>query len=129
MAIKKLDEIPRNCKQKAASQREHILADIQTALAEGIEKFEFVGEEYNYRNLAQYARSVAREETGRRLRILWMDTHSDNKRVPHYYDRHIEQVPWIEISSIKDEKQERRVFCEIHPDGLQEKIKAHELYL
>ena len=58
MAIKPVNEIPMTLQEKRQSYREMIRKDIQEAIDNHIERFEFEGD-YNWKYLAQYAREEA----------------------------------------------------------------------
>ena len=58
MAIKPVNEIPLTLQEKRQSYREMIRKDIQEAIDNHIERFEFEGD-YNWKYLAQYAREEA----------------------------------------------------------------------
>ena len=58
MAIKPVNEIPMTLQEKSQSYREMIRKDIQEAIDNHIERFEFEGD-YNWKYLAQYAREEA----------------------------------------------------------------------
>lgn len=58
MSIKAMKKIPQNLVEKRQSYREMIRKDIQEAIDNHIEKFEFEGD-YNWRYLANYAREEA----------------------------------------------------------------------
>ena len=66
--IKQIDEIPLNVMDKRKSYREMIRNDIQEAIEQRIDKFEFEGD-YNWKYLAQYAR----EEADQIWRSAWFD--------------------------------------------------------
>lgn len=59
MAIKQIDSLPATSKKM--SSRVYIRADIEEAINNNIELFEFVGDYYNYKYLAGYARQEARK--------------------------------------------------------------------
>ncbi|MBR4581793.1 MAG: hypothetical protein IKO32_11225 [Lachnospiraceae bacterium] len=58
MSIKAVSEIPMTLQEKRQSYREMIRKDIQEAIDNHIERFEFEGD-YNWKYLAQYAREEA----------------------------------------------------------------------
>ena len=58
MSIKVVKDIPQNLAEKRKSYREMIRNDIQEAIDNHIERFEFEGD-YNWKYLAQYAREEA----------------------------------------------------------------------
>jgi len=58
MSIKVVDEVPRTMLEKRVTYREMIRKDINEALDNRIENFEFEGD-YNWKYLAQYAREEA----------------------------------------------------------------------
>lgn len=58
MAIKPVNEIPMTLQEKRQSYRDMIRKDIQEAIDNHIERFEFEGD-YNWKYLAQYAREEA----------------------------------------------------------------------
>lgn len=113
MAIKPIEDIPKNTQQQRESYRAQIRADIQEAIDKGINKFEFVGD-YNYKYLAQYAREEARN-------ILAGTIRRRDCKV-RWWDRAFDNYPYIRISSVKGEEH-RRVFCEIIPENLDKAIE------
>ncbi len=115
--IKPVEEIPKDGK---TSQSKRIEADIQEAIDKGIRLFEFVGEDYNWKYLASYAGEVGRNIL--RKQIARMQSGRLKDTGVHYYDRPFRDHPYIRITSIKDEKQGRRVFCEISSENLEQAI-------
>lgn len=113
MAIKPIDDIPKNLTQQRESYRALIRADIQEAIDKGINKFEFVGD-YNYKYLAQYAREEARN--------ILADTIRRRGCKAHWWERAFDNYPYIRIGSVKGEEH-RRVFCEIIPENLDKAIE------
>lgn len=111
--IKPLETIPQTPKTHWKTYRQKIREDIQEALDRGISKFEFVGDEYNYRTLA----STVREEADRMNRTMVSDAirKADGPEEHYVYSVYeLKSVFPLHISSIKGEKEkERRVFCEI----------------
>lgn len=65
MAIKEIKEIPR---EEKTTKKDMILNDVKEALDKGIFKFEFVGDEYNYKHLCTYAKTVTWEWTKQLIR-------------------------------------------------------------
>lgn len=133
--IKPIDEIPRNINDKRKEYRQKIKDDLQEAMDNGILKFEFVGNDYNFKTLAQ----TAREEADKMVRKI---IHEWSKAHPEYTKRYAFLFGWrdnkemelIKITSIKGETKDiRRVFCEIKPDMdfiiseyAERKIQEHE---
>lgn len=117
--IKPVDEIPQTLQEKRRSYRAMIRADIQAAIDSGVKKFEFVGDEYEYKYLAQYAREEADNLTDIALRPLLQAAAQE-----HGWQR---LNPWrirrsgryIKIISHKAADR-MHVFCEIRPDALPE---------
>ena len=60
MSIKSIDSIPESRKERRGRQRECIRADINEAIEKRVSCFEFEGDEYNYKCLANYVREVAK---------------------------------------------------------------------
>lgn len=116
MAIKPIDDIPKNIPQQRESYRAQIRADIQEAIDKGISKFEFVGD-YNYRYLAQYAREEAHN--------ILVNAVRRRECKARWWDRAFDNYPYIRISSVKGEEH-RRVFCEIIPENLDKAIEQAE---
>lgn len=125
--IKPIEEIPKNLNEQRASYREQIRNDMQEAIANGIFRFEFVGN-YNFKTLAQYAGEEARN-------VAWKIVRQWSIVNPQYKERYKFWIPgsWevnkkmqlIKVSSVKGETPEkRRVFCEIKQD-MDSIIKAY----
>lgn len=117
--IKPIDEIPKNTAAQRESYRDRIRADITEAMEKGIGKFEFVGD-YNFKYLAQYAREEADRMFSKRFGDLVLPHYPEWKE--RYQQKYIFLSEWefrrynpVKISCIKDEKQGKRVFCEIAP--------------
>lgn len=117
--IKAIDEIPMNTAQKRKSYRDRIRSDITEAMEKGIGKFEFVGD-YNFKYLANYAREEADRMFRRRFNDLVLPHYPEWKE--RYQQKYILLSEWefrrynpVKISCIKDDKQGKRVFCEIAP--------------
>lgn len=117
--IKPIDEIPMNTAQKRESYRDRIRADITEAMEKGIGKFEFVGD-YNFKYLANYAKEEADRMFRKRFRHLVLPHYPEWKE--RFQQEYIFLNEWdfrrynpVKISCIKDEKQGKRVFCEIMP--------------
>ena len=128
--FKQIDEIPKSRYEKFNTVRRSIDADIRDAEAQGILKFEFVGD-YNFKTLHQ----TAREEADKLNRQAYMDYRRaklaedpELKNVKFdYWDKTIARK--YKVSSIKD-GEIRRVFCEIVPDALNTSWEAaYETYL
>lgn len=104
--IRVVDEIPSDNKP---SQRDLIRRDLDEAIANHIELFEFVGEEYNHKYLAQYASEVAERYTATYFRPLLKEVAEKNGwgylRLPLEYRRNC----FIKVSS-----KGGRVFCTIN---------------
>lgn len=117
--IKSLDKIP---KVKQTSQRELIRRDLDQAIANHIELFEFVGDEYNYKYLAQYASEVAERYTINYFRPLLSEVATKNGweylMLPHEYRRNY----FIKVSS-----REGRVFCKINYSKISWIVQKTEL--
>lgn len=124
--IRPLDEIPQTPKTHWKTYRQKIREDIQEALDKGISKFEFVGDEYNYKTLGQ----TVREEADRMNRTMVMDAMRKARDedilegIPTYSVYELKAVFPLHISTIKGEKEkERRVFCEIDTiDDFKERV-------
>lgn len=58
MAIKKVDQVPMTLQEQRQSYRDMIRKDLEDAIEQRIDKFEFDGD-YNYKYLANYAREEA----------------------------------------------------------------------
>lgn len=117
MSIKPLDEIPMNTVDKRRSYREMIRQDIQTAIDQRITKFEFEGDDYNWKYLAQYAR----EEADGIWRSTWYDIMRKAKEEhgikgymgnPSYHQKR----DYIRISSVKMDDR-MHVYCQIDYDA------------
>lgn len=115
--IKPIEEIPKNTAQQRESYRDKIRADITEAMKKGIGKFEFVGD-YNFKYLAQYAREEADRMFRKRFRDLVLPHYPEWKE--RFQQKYIFLSEWdfrrynpVKISYIKDEKQGKRVFCEV----------------
>lgn len=115
--IKPIDEIPMNTAQKRESYRDRIRDDITEAMEKGIGKFEFVGD-YNFKYLANYTREEADRMFRKRFRDLVLPHYPEWKE--RFHTEYIFLSEWdfrkynpVKISCIKDEKQGKRVFCEI----------------
>lgn len=117
--IKQVDEIPQTLQEKRKSYREMIRKDIQAAIDSGVQKFEFVGNEYDYKYLANYARDEADNMTDKALRPLLQASAQENGW--HYLKawRIRRTGRYIKITSHKAADR-MHVFCEIRPDALQE---------
>ena len=117
--IKPIEEIPQNIAQKRESYRDRIRGDITEAMEKGIGKFEFVGD-YNFKYLANYAKEEAYRMFRRRFKDLVLPHYPEWKE--RFQQKYIFLKEWdfrkynpVKISCIKDEKQGKRVFCEIVP--------------
>lgn len=118
--IRKVEEIPMSPQEKNRSQRELIRRDIEEAMKQHIDKFEFIGEGYNYKYLSGYAR----EEAERIFRKTTLPVAIELKKElkTETGEKYIFlPSPWeykgraFKISSIKD-GDSRRVFCTIDYD-------------
>lgn len=117
--IKPVDEIPQTLQEKRQSYRAMIRADIQAAIDSGVKKFEFVGDEYNYKYLHQYAREEADNMTDKALRPLLQAAAQEqgwNYLRPYRIRR---SGRYIKITQHKAADR-MHVFCEIRPDALPE---------
>lgn len=117
--IKPIEEIPQNTAQQRESYRDKIRCDITGAIEKGIGKFEFVGD-YNFKYLANYAREEADRMFRRRFKDLVAPHYPEWRE--RFQTEYIFLNEWdfrkynpVKISCIKDEKQGKRVFCEIVP--------------
>ena len=120
--IKPINEIPQGVADKRKSYREMIRTDIQTAIDQRIEKFEFDGD-YNWKYLAQYAR----EEADMIWRRKWTEIMRAAKAehgfryagIPNYRDK----SKYIKITTCK--MQDRiHVYCQIDYDAPERICKA-----
>lgn len=111
MSIKPLDEIPMNKADKRRSYRQMIRDDIQSAINQGIGRFEFEGD-YNWKYLAQYAR----EEADGIWRSTWYDLMRKAKKehdLPYVGRPGYEyKSEYIKISSVKMADR-IHVYCQI----------------
>lgn len=117
--IKPVDEIPQTLQEKRKTYRAMIRADIQAAIDSGVQKFEFVGDAYNYKYLTHYAREEADNMTDKALRPLLQaaaQEHGWNYLKPWRIRR---SGRYIKITSHKAADR-MHVFCEIRPDALPE---------
>lgn len=120
MAIKIIDSMPRD---KKASTREQIEADIKEALENDIHLFEFVGD-YNFKHLGEYARSVVDRIRAKKVHEIQQNFKNEyfteeQKNIkgfhiwfkPSYDYRRFE---WIKIHTHREkETGQMRVFCKI----------------
>lgn len=114
-----VDEIPQTLQEKRQSYRAMISEDIQAAIESGVMKFEFVGDAYNYKYLAQYAREQADAMTDKALKPLLQAAAQENGW-KHLKPWHIRRTGrYIKITSHKAADR-MHVFCEIRPDALPE---------
>ena len=122
MAIKQIDEIPQGLAEKRRSYREAIRKDIEYALDHGITKFEFVGDWYNYKTLAQYAREEAERIFWIRLRPLLTEKKKEhNLKIFPCRWRH-EERSYIKVTSHKQDDRVH-VYCEVVPDWMELAVK------
>lgn len=122
--IEPVEEIPLTLKEKRESSRAMIRADIQNAIDSGIRKFEFVGDGYNYKYLANYAREEAQIITRKKLRDLWRDEVERVRDAGGYvFPDSFRLRTYIVIHSHKGADR-THVYCEINPDDLTEYAKA-----
>lgn len=117
--IKPVDEIPQTLQEKRKSYREMIRRDIQEAIDSGVKKFEFVGDEYEYKYLAKYAREEADNLTDIALRPLLQEAAQENGWNYLKPWRIRRSGRYIKITSHKAADR-MHVFCEIRPDALAE---------
>lgn len=113
--IKPIEEIPQTMAQKREQYRKMIRADIQEAIDKGIRKFEFVGDAYNYRYLANYAREEAQHITRKTVRPYLVEAKKQYNLdyVPDMFNC----KDYIKITSRKGEDR-MHVYCEINPDAI-----------
>lgn len=133
--IKPVDEIPLTVRGERMSQRQMLQNDIQEAIDKGISKFEFEGDYYNYKYLANYAREEADRILGKILRDRWgqeprqpHEGAEGYRSYPNHWDQHIRDNKYIIIHNIRRDDR-NHVFCEIVPSALDEMIEAHKKYL
>lgn len=120
--IKPINEIPHGVADKRKSYREMIRTDIQTAIDQGIDKFEFDGD-YNWKYLAQYAR----EEADMIWRRKWTEIMRAAKAehgfryagIPNYRDK----TKYIKITTCKMPDR-IHVYCQIDYDAPERICKA-----
>ena len=118
MAIKEIKAIPR---EEKTTKKDMILNDVKEALDKGIFKFEFVGDEYNYKHLCTYAKTVTWEWTKQLIRedVRKVMKNEGWKRMTAFIDAPKKDDPkYISISSLKIGN-ETHVYCEIN-DGAYE---------
>lgn len=131
MAIQEIKEIPRTTQR--LNQRALITDDINYAIENGISKFEFIGDDFNYKYLNAYANDVADRIMSQKIRY-WQREYEkevlteDERNIrgfyiarKPYYDIKRKYQP-IRISSIKGEDR-RRVFCEIDLSDFDRQMK------
>lgn len=120
--IKPVEEIPQTLQERRASYRAMIRADIQAAIDSGVRKFEFVGNEYKYTYLANYAREEADNITDKALRPL-LQAAADEYGWKYLKPWRIRRSGrYIKISTHKAADR-MHVFCEIRPDALPEIVE------
>lgn len=118
MAIKEIKAIPR---EEKTTKKDMILNDVKEALDKGISKFEFVGDEYNYKHLCTYAKTVTWEWTKQLIREdvrKVMKNEGWKRMVSFIYAPKKDDPKYIHISSLKIGN-ETHVYCEIN-DGAYE---------
>lgn len=100
MSIRPLDEIPQSLAGKRQSYREMIRADIQTAIDQGITKFEFEGD-YNWKYLAQYAREEADNIWRKRWLKIIQEANAKHDLHCSTLPPYTEKGKYIKITSVK----------------------------
>lgn len=115
MAIREVQEIPTGHKK---TKKDIIWDDIQEAISKDITKFEFVGDEYDYRHLCSYARMVVAERVRELARPILTKAKRENGwrftptlLYPTAYERQ-----YIKITQRKEDGR-NHVYCEIDKDA------------
>ena len=122
--IQPIEEIPNTPVGKRVSYRDMIRRDLKEAIESGIRKFEFVGDGYNYKYLANYAREEARMITHRTLRSMWAEERERARAAGDYiYPDEFRCRSYIVIHS-RRESDRIHVYCEINPEYLKEYAEA-----
>lgn len=128
--VKEVAEIPTSGNVRVSNYRQMIRDDIQYAIDNGINKFEFEGD-YNYKYLKQYAQEVANKIMSLKINKLYREykeqelTEQEKTGKGFYLSL---KSGWefrprfINVTSIKGEER-RRVFCEIDLSELENRVK------
>ena len=117
--IKPIDEIPQGTKRKP--QTVLIREDIEQAIRERIDFFEFVDEAYNKKYLKQYVMQVADEVARRYLHKKIIDYKNAGNAWPYGYINIYRCGKYmLEVSRMKDKDGELHIYGKIRKGGLEE---------
>lgn len=122
--IQPVEKIPNEPAGKRGSYRDMIRRDLKEAIESGVRKFEFVGDGYNYKYLANYAREEAQIITRRTLMRMWAKEKERARASGDYlFTDEFRCRSYIVIHSRK-ESDRIHVYCEINPEYLKEYAEA-----
>jgi len=113
--IKAVDKIS----VKKKSQKQMIREDFAQAISMGIDKFEFVGEDYNHKYLVRYVRDEAKHIVINDMRRRARELKATGVPIPNwvqFYQANFER--YLEITHGKDDNGVNHVYCKINRDGL-----------
>lgn len=115
--VKAVKDIP--CVKKTKTQKEMLQEDFQTAISAGLKKFEFIGDGYNYKYLAQYAKDEARRIVYRDMEKRCKEAKAKGIELPRYANLwKADYTRYLNVSKSIDNDGTIHVYCQIQHDGL-----------